>query len=145
MGNQENVVLNPPGAEKVSTAPGAWLVLFVVYIASIVTIVNYMKISPVMPDLIAHFKVNLSGAGLMMSVVAFCGLILGLPSGVVVQKYGIRAVAILAMAFSTIGCVVGAIATNYPVFLVSRGLEGIGFTLDRKSTRLNSSHLGISY
>jgi len=126
MGNQE-VVLNPPGAEKVSTAPGAWLVAFISYIASVVTIMNFMKVSPVMPDLIAHFKVDLSGAGLMMSVVSFCGIVLGLPAGVFVQKYGIRSVAMMAMAISTIGCVLGAMATNYPVFLVSRGLEGIGF------------------
>src|SRR5437899_4065953 len=28
---------------------------------------------------------------------------------------------------------------------VGRSLESAGFTVDRKSTRLNSSHLGISY
>ena len=36
---------------------------------------------------------------------------------------------VIAMAFSTAGCLLGAMAASYPVFLLSRGLEGISFSL----------------
>ena len=64
-----------------------------------------------------------------MAVFSFVSLILGLPSGAFVQKYGIRTVGILAMVCSAIGGALGALSTNYTVFLISRGFEGIGFML----------------
>lgn len=131
MATQEPVQIHPPeaAASLPPTMPYAWVVLFVAYIASIVCTINMMKVAPLMPDLMMHFRVDLTSAGLMMSVVAFTGLILGLPAGVIVQKFGIKVVGILAMSVSIVGCALGALATNYPVFLISRALEGVGFAL----------------
>ena len=88
-----------------------------------------MKVPPLMPVLIDHFKLSLARAGLMMSLIGVSGLLLVLPAGIIVTKYGIKVGALIAMAFSTAGCLLGAVAASYPVFLFSRGLEGISFSL----------------
>jgi predicted MFS family arabinose efflux permease len=115
--------------EKMPVTGNAWVVFCVAYAATFVGGLNFYKIPPIMPDLMAYFKIGLRSAGLMMAVVAFVSLILGLPSGVFVHKYGIRTLGILAMVCSVIGSALGALSTHYAVFLVSCGFEGIGFVL----------------
>jgi predicted MFS family arabinose efflux permease len=114
---------------EVSTPAGAWTVVWCLFIVGDVGCFNFMKVPPLMPVLIDHFKLNLASAGLMMSLIGVTGLLLVLPAGIVVMRYGIKVVALTAMAFSTAGCLLGALAASYPVFLVSRGLEGISFSL----------------
>ena len=125
----EERIVDMPATEQASIHGHAWVVLSVAYIAGIICTINLMKVPPLIPILMDHFKVNLANAGLMMSVISFVGLLLRIPSGVLVQKVGIRMTGILAMLFSVLGGVLGAVATNYPVFLVSRGLEGVGLGL----------------
>ena len=114
---------------EVSTPAGAWTVVWCIVIVSAVCCFNFMKIPPLMPVLIDHFKVDLASAGLMMSLIGVTGLLLVLPAGIAVMRFGIKVVALTAMAFSTAGCLLGAVAANYPVFLLSRGLEGVSFSL----------------
>ncbi len=115
--------------EKAPVTGYAWVILFVAYVASFVGGLNYLKVPPLMPDLMRYFKIGLGSAGLMMAVFAFVSLILLLPSGLFVQKYGIKTIGIVAMVCSVIGSALGALSTNYTVFLVSRGFEGIGLML----------------
>jgi MFS family permease len=130
MENQQTMRISPSENEEKTPVTGyAWVVFFVAYAAAFVCGLNFMKISPVMPDLMTYFKIGLSSAGMTMAVFALVMLILGLPSGIFVQKYGIKTVAIAAMACSVIGSALGALSTNYTVFLISRGCEGIGFML----------------
>ena len=130
MENKQTMRISPSENEEKTPVTGyAWVVFFVAYTAAFVCGLNFMKIPPIMPDLMTYFKIGLSRAGLMMAVFAFVSLILGLPSGVFVQKYGIKTVAIVGMACSAIGSALGALSTNYTVFLISRGFEGIGFAL----------------
>jgi len=82
-----------------------------------------------MPVLFGYFKVDLASAGLMMSVIGITGLLLALPAGIFVMRYGIKVVGVIAMACSIAGCLLGAMAASYPVFLVSRGFDGISFSL----------------
>jgi predicted MFS family arabinose efflux permease len=114
---------------EVSTPAGAWTVVWCLFLVGDVGCFNFMKVPPLMPVLIDHFKLSLARAGLMMSLIGVSGLLLVLPAGIFVTRYGIKVAALIAMAFSTAGCMLGAVSTNYPVFLFSRGLEGISFSL----------------
>jgi predicted MFS family arabinose efflux permease len=114
---------------EVSTPAGAWTVVWCLFLVGDVGCFNFMKVPPLMPVLIDHFKLSLARAGLMMSLIGVSGLLLVLPAGIFVTKYGIKVGALVAMAFSTAGCLLGAVAASYPVFLFSRGLEGISFSL----------------
>ena len=57
----------------------AWVILVVVYLASVVAPFNQFKIPPIMPFLMATFQIDLTQAGLLMSVIAGTGLILAIP------------------------------------------------------------------
>jgi predicted MFS family arabinose efflux permease len=88
-----------------------------------------MAVPPLMPILIDRFKIHLSEAGLMMSMIGFIGLLTSLPIGHLVERYGIRVMGIVGGATVFLGCLMGAWAPNYITFLVSRAFIGIGFNL----------------
>jgi MFS family permease len=126
MGNQieEKVQMLPP--EKI--VPYAWVALFVAYISSVVSSYVFLAVSPLLPFIIGRYHVGLASSGLTMAIFSFVGLALSVPIGAALAKLGIKVIGIMAMTFMTGGCLLGAVATNYPVFLLSRGLEGFGFT-----------------
>ncbi|MEI7848328.1 MAG: hypothetical protein WCK35_21190, partial [Chloroflexota bacterium] len=64
---------------KVNVTPYAWVILAVVYFASVVSPFNQFKIPPIMPVLMQSMQINLTQAGLLMSIIAMIGLLLALP------------------------------------------------------------------
>src|SRR5690349_22874482 len=52
---------------------------------------------------------------------------------------------LLAHAFDELGCGVVGLRTDHFNFASQRAIEALGAKKDRKSTRLNSSHVEISY
>jgi nitrate/nitrite transporter NarK len=109
--------------------PYAWVILLVVYLASIAGPLNQSKVPPLMPVIMEAFTLTLSQAGWLMSVFALIGLILALPAGVLLQKYGPRSVGITALVSLTLGASLGALASTPTVLLASRVLEGAGMGL----------------
>ncbi len=107
----------------------AWVILVVVYLASVVAPFNQFKIPPIMPYLMQTFQIDLTQAGLLMSIIAAIGLILAIPSGIVVQRLGSRATIMIALGLMAGGAMAGALSRNYAFLLGSRILEGIGMGL----------------
>src|SRR5262245_50035196 len=79
-------------------------------------------------------------------------------SGWVGDRFGARSVMLGAIGLFTAASALCGLATSLPELVAFRAVQGIGGgllipvgmammfrALDRKSTRLNSSHLGISY
>lgn len=131
MGNQETVLMNPPEvAKKVSTPGYAWVILAVAYLGGVMSVCNLLKVPPLMPILMGNFHVNFGSAGLMMSVVVLVGTAVGLPSGPIVQKLGLRWAGVIAMAFGVAGCAIAALSTSYTGFLIGRALEGACLSLN---------------
>lgn len=115
---------------KTSTVAGyAWVVLLVVFLASVAAPLNQFKVPPLMPVLMETFRLNLSQAGLLMSVFAFTGLILALPAGIILQKLGPKAAGLIAVGCLVIGSAWGALANSAGMLLTSRILEGVGMGL----------------
>jgi MFS family permease len=116
--------------DKAISVPGyAWIILLVVFLASVAGPVNQFKVPPLMPVLIETFRLNLSQAGLLMSVFAFTGLILALPAGVILQKLGPKRAGLLALGCLGIGSAWGAFSNGAGWLLASRVLEGVGMGL----------------
>lgn len=107
----------------------AWVILAVVYFASVVAPFNQFKVPPVMPALIAAMDISLSQSGLLMSVIALVGLILALPAGMLLQRFGPKITGIVALAALALGSLWGAFAANFTILLLSRLLEGVGVGL----------------
>lgn len=126
----QQAVLNPSEMkQKISTPNYAWVIFLVSFVASVTAALNLFKPASLMPVLIGAFKVDLTSAGLLMAVFSFVGVLLALPSGIIVQKFGLKLSGIIAMACLLAGSVIGALSTSYPVFLGSRALEGVGYAL----------------
>jgi MFS family permease len=70
--------------------------LFVVFLASAAAPLNQFKVPPMMPPLMESFQLDLSMAGLLISVFAVTGFILALPAGLILQRLGPKAAGLIA-------------------------------------------------
>lgn len=114
---------------KTPIARYAWVILVVVYFASVVAPFNQFKIPPIMPLLMQTFQINLTQAGLLMSIIAMIGLVLALPAGIILQRLGPKVTLLIALAIMAIGAGIGAFSNNFAALLGSRVIEGLGIGL----------------
>ena len=115
--------------KKSLITPYAWVILTVVYLASVVAAFNQFKIPPLMPVLMRTFQIDLTQAGLLMSSIAVIGLVLALPTGIILQRLGSKATILIALGLMAIGSVIGALSASYVLLVISRVLEGMGIGL----------------
>jgi predicted MFS family arabinose efflux permease len=109
--------------------PYAWVILVVVYLASIVAAFAQFKIPPILPVLMERFQIDLTQAGLLMSIIAMIGLVLALPAGIILQRLGSKTTIVIALGLMVAGAVMGALSESYVLLLISRVLEGAGIGL----------------
>ena len=107
----------------------AWVILVVVYLASVVAPFIQFKIPPIMPVLMETFQIDLTQAGLFMSIIAAIGLVLAIPAGIILQQLGSKTTIMTALGIMATGAMAGALSSNYVFLLGSRVLEGIGMGL----------------
>jgi MFS family permease len=131
MNYQDKVIGEPVAPKKtsISIASYAWVILFVVFLASVAAPLNQFKVPPLMPMLMEAFQLNLSQAGMLMSVFALTGFILALPAGLILQKLGPKVAGLLALGCLVVGSAWGALASSAGLLLASRVLEGVGMGL----------------
>lgn len=115
--------------KSISVPRYAWVILGVVFLASVAAPLNQFKVPPLVPVLMESFRLTLSQAGLLMSVFAFTGLILALPAGFILQKLGLKTTGLIAVGCLVIGSAWGALANSAGLLLTSRVLEGVGMGL----------------
>ena len=99
--------------------PYAWVILAVVYLASVVAPFNQFKVPPIMPVLMDEFKINLAQAGALMSLIAVTGLLLALPAGISLQRSGPKITVVAALGSMALGAVLGALSGSIAVLLTS--------------------------
>jgi MFS family permease len=117
------------GMRMEKTPKYAWVVLSVVFLASVVAPLNQFKVPPAAPELIRQFGLDMTMIGLLMSVFAIAGFFLALPAGFVLARLGIKTTGILSIATIILGSLWGTYATNTSMLLVSRIVEGIGLAV----------------
>ena len=112
-----------------SSSQYAWLVLAAVYFASVSAPFNQFKVPPILPTLMDRFSLNLSQGGLLMSSVALTSLILALPAGLIVQRFGFNLSGLFALLCLAMGAGLGALSSGFQFLILSRIVEGIGIGL----------------
>ncbi len=106
-----------------------WAVMWSVYLASVTVIVNQFKVPPVLQTLITEMQLDMTTAGLMMSIFALAGVILAFPAALLMGKYGLKNSGLLGLGCTVIGSLVGSLSTGVAMLLLGRIIEGIGLGL----------------
>jgi predicted MFS family arabinose efflux permease len=75
------------------------------------------------------FQINLTQAGLLMSIIAMIGLVLALPTGIILQRLGPKMTLLIALALMALGAAIGAFSNSFVFLLGSRVVEGLGMGL----------------
>jgi MFS family permease len=118
-----------PVQKKSSILSYAWVILAVVYFASVVAPFIQFKIPPIMPFLMQEFGIDLTQAGLLMSSIAFVGLLLALPTSLVLRRFGAKTTLMVSLGLMAIGAGIGAFSSSFSMLLGSRVIEGMGIGL----------------
>ncbi len=118
-----------PAANRGIVPTYAWVILAVVMLAGVSAPINQFKVPPVMPVLMERFSLDLTSAGMLMSIFAITGLIVALPAGLFLQRFGLKVSGLVAVSCLLVGSIIGAISTTYDLLFVSRLVEGIGMGL----------------
>ena len=67
----------------------AWIGFSGLVVLSLASGFNQFKVPPVLPVVIQTFGLDYSTAGLLMGVFTIAGIVLSIPAGLVLQRYGI--------------------------------------------------------
>jgi predicted MFS family arabinose efflux permease len=107
----------------------AWVVMVAVFVASIATTANRFKVPPVLPVLMDDLQVDMVTGGWLMSLSAVSGIVLAIPAAFLLTRLGLRLTGLIAMGFAVVGAIVGAMAHNATIMLLSRVIEGVSISL----------------
>jgi MFS family permease len=114
---------------RINAPAYAWVILTVTLLIGVCAPFNQFKIPPVMPVLMEKLSINLTSAGLLMSIFAITGLIFAFPAGVVLQRTGLKTTGLAAGFCLLTGSILGAFSNTYGLLFFSRFVEGIGMAL----------------
>ncbi|MBN2029868.1 MFS transporter [bacterium] len=121
---------NPEKNRSVPSTPSyAWVILVVVVLASVAAPLNQMKVSPVLSFIMEYFDMSLSLSGYLNSVFAFTRLILALPTGIFLKRFGPKIMGIIALSCLAVGAVLVAVSQSPGMLIFSRVIEGNGLGL----------------
>jgi predicted MFS family arabinose efflux permease len=104
----------------------AWVILGVVYLASLTAAISLYKAPPLMPVLMREFHLSLGSAGALMSLFSFAGVLLALPAAVMFQRWGAKATMLMAIGAVFSGGALGALTQSATTLMLSRAIEGLG-------------------
>lgn len=95
--------------------------------AGVVAALHVAKLPPALPVLQEAMGVSLLQAGFLLSLVQLAGMTLGLPAGLLIQRWGPRRSVLAGLLLLAGASALGGAAQSASALLVSRALEGLGF------------------
>ncbi|MDX2472968.1 MAG: MFS transporter, partial [Candidatus Krumholzibacteria bacterium] len=104
----------------------AWLGLSVVYLGFLSVGFVFHFLPPILPVIIADLGLSHTEAGLLMSLFALPGILLSLPGGWLVDRYGERLIGGLGVVLMGAGTLLLGWAPSFLLILLARVLSGIG-------------------
>jgi predicted MFS family arabinose efflux permease len=103
--------------------------MFIVLYLSVLAIgLTQMKVPPIMGMLPEVFGVNMTSIAWLSNIFYVMGIALGLPGALILNKVGPKRMGIMILAFLSAGGILGVITDSFPVMLISRLIEGVGFS-----------------
>jgi MFS family permease len=103
-----------------------WIVLAVTFLAGFTAPANMAKVTALAPVVARVFNFELDIISWVIAMFFILGFVLAFPAAAIIKKLGIRKVVSIAVICGAAGSLLGAVTTNFPVFMVSRVFEGAG-------------------
>ena len=129
MAGKRDIGLDLHDPHRTAGQSSPWFIFSVVLLASMAGPVNYYKVPPLMPLLMAAYHLSGAEGGVLMSIFAVVGIALSIPSGFIVNTLGYRKAGILGVAWIAGGSGLGAVSTGAMALLATRLMEGVGLNL----------------
>ena len=105
--------------------PNRWIVFVVVVIGSICVAVSQFKVSGTMVFIKGEYGIDITTVGSLMSITALANLLIALPGGSIVAKFGVRRVWLFCLVWCLAFNVLGFFAPDFTTLAVTRFCEGI--------------------
>lgn len=118
----------PHGAVRQQASNYRWVVLAASFFSFVAYALVFQLVPPLMSSLQVEFGVNDAQAGLLMSMAVVPGIILALPAGLVMNRYGFRSLGFLSTVSVAVGSLTTALASNFLAALLGRFILGVGGT-----------------
>ena len=104
------------------------LMFFVMYFCAATLALSQFKIVPILGPITVHLGIAYEQVSWLMSVFTVAGIVLAIPAGGLIAKYGPKKIWTIVMVIMICGNVIGALGIDsYVVLLASRVLEGCAF------------------
>lgn len=101
----------------------------IVFAVGVTCALHIGKLPVAIPVLRDALQLSLVQAGFLLSLVQLAGMTLGLAVGLTADRLGPRRVMLVGLVLLALGSVLGAVAPDTGVLLLSRVVEGVGFLL----------------
>lgn len=106
-----------------------WGAIWAVFGAGLICGAYMTKVALALPLQRAELGLTLVESGFIATTFNVVGGLVGMLAGTMCDRYGQRRLGLAGLAILTFSGLLGAMAWNFPVLLVSRFFEGIGFIL----------------
>lgn len=104
------------------------LMFFIMYCTAMCVSISQFKIVPLLGEIAQNAGITMAETSWLMSVFTIAGIVLAIPAGGLIAKFGPRKVFIAVVAAMICGNVIGAFSLgNYTLLLLSRVIEGCSF------------------
>lgn len=106
-----------------------WRAVWVIFAAGLAAGAYMTKTAPALPALREELGLTLVESGLIATMFNIMGMAVGMPAGVLCDRFGYKRLALGGLAVMAAGGALGAAALGFASLLFSRFIEGVGFVL----------------
>ena len=103
-----------------------WVILFLCSYVTVCYAFVFQSIPPILPNLISDLAISYTQAGALMGSFALPAIVVALPFGYLMDRFGIQKVGVTTLAIFALGTGVVAWSETYSSVLVGRIICGIG-------------------
>jgi predicted MFS family arabinose efflux permease len=103
-----------------------WIVLFSCFLAFVAYAFVFQSMPPLLSQVAVEFNISEAQAGLLMSLAVIPGIVLALPVGFIVTRYGFRLLGFISTLLVAVGSLITALADTFTVALLGRFVLGVG-------------------
>ncbi len=103
-----------------------WGILGIAYLLILAFTFTLQLVPPVLSLVMAELRLSHAQGGLLMSLFALPGVIVSIPAGMLIDRYGQKAIGIVSFIFMIAGTAIFASGSSFPILALGRVISGMG-------------------